>query len=169
MMLRVFSPPVSGTTPAQPYLRDPHARFCKLQLQSSASAQGPNGTALALRDFDLGGAKPILPGGKKRALFSPQSAGLPPREEVRDGPRLPSHSTRPGLPRSFAIRLARRGQAASFMPKTFRQSDTPPPVEPEPDVKELIHANADTLLTRVLARSPSRGPSASPGAASAFA
>src|SRR6266496_491476 len=114
MMLRVFSPPVSRTTPAQPYLRDPHARFCKLQLQSSASAQGPNGTALALRDFDLGGAKPILPGGKKRALFSPQSAGLPPREEVRDGPRLPSHSTRPGLPRSFAIRLARRGQAASF-------------------------------------------------------
>jgi hypothetical protein len=107
--------------------------------------------------------------GKKRALFSPQSAGLPPREEVRDGPRLPSHSTRPGLPRSFAIRLARRGQAASFMPKTFRQSDTPPPVEPEPDVKELIRANADTLLTRVLARSPSRGPSASPGAASAFA
>jgi hypothetical protein len=55
------------------------------------------------------------------------------------------------------------------MPKTFRQSDTPPPVELEPDVKELIHANADTLLTRVLARSPSRGPSASPGAASAFA
>jgi hypothetical protein len=43
------------------------------------------------------------------------------------------------------------------------------PVEPEPDVKELIRANADTLLTRVLARSPSRGPSASPGAASAFA
>jgi hypothetical protein len=39
-------------------------------------------------------------------------------------------------------------QAASLMPKTFRQSDpAPPPVEPELDVKELIRANADTLFT----------------------
>src|SRR6266851_9064983 len=51
--------------------------------------------------------------GEKRALFSPQSAGPPRREGVRAGPRLPSHSTRPGLPRSFAVRLARRGQVGS--------------------------------------------------------
>jgi hypothetical protein len=94
--------------------------------------------------------------GKKRALFSPQSAGLPPREEVRDGPRpIALHSSRAA---SKLCNTSRQGQAASFMPKTFRQSDTPPPVEPEPDVKELIHANADTLLTRVLARSPSTRP-----------
>jgi hypothetical protein len=98
MMLRVFSPPVSETTPAQPYLRDPHARFCKLQLQSSASAQGPNGTALALRDFDLGGAKPILPGEEACAVLSSISrpsafpankdAALPlnPGEEALDEP-----------------------------------------------------------------------------------
>jgi hypothetical protein len=112
MMLRVFSPPVSGTTPAQPYLRDPHARFCKLQLQSSASAQGPNGTALALRDFDLGGAKPILPGGRsvRCSLLNQQAFRLEKKFEMDHGP---SHSTRPGLPRSFAIRLARRGQVGS--------------------------------------------------------
>jgi hypothetical protein len=47
---------------------------------------------------------------------------------------------------SFMPKLA--DQAASLMPKTFRQSDpSPPAVEPEPDVKELIRANADTLFT----------------------
>jgi hypothetical protein len=47
---------------------------------------------------------------------------------------------------SFMPKLA--DQAASFMPKTVRQSDpAPPAVEPEPDVKELIRANADTLFT----------------------
>jgi hypothetical protein len=87
MMLRVFSPPVSGTTPAQPYLRDPHARFCKLQLQSSASAQGPNGTALALRDFDLGGAKPILPGGRsvRCSLLNQQAFRLEKKFEMDHG------------------------------------------------------------------------------------
>jgi len=39
-------------------------------------------------------------------------------------------------------------QVASFMPKGFRQpAREPPPPEPEPDVKELIRANADTLFT----------------------
>jgi len=39
-------------------------------------------------------------------------------------------------------------QVASFMPKGFRQPvREPPPPEPEPDVKELIRANADTLFT----------------------
>jgi hypothetical protein len=47
---------------------------------------------------------------------------------------------------NFMPKLA--DQAASLMPKTFRQPDTAPPaVEPEPDVKELIRANADTLFT----------------------
>ena len=48
---------------------------------------------------------------------------------------------------SFMPKLA--DQAASLMPKTFRQSDpAPPTVEPEPDVKELIRANADTPAHR---------------------
>jgi hypothetical protein len=39
-------------------------------------------------------------------------------------------------------------QFASFMPKGFRQpAPEPPPPEAEPDVKELIRANADTLFT----------------------
>jgi hypothetical protein len=39
-------------------------------------------------------------------------------------------------------------QVASFMPKGFRQpAPEAPPPEPEPDVKELIRANADTLFT----------------------
>ena len=39
-------------------------------------------------------------------------------------------------------------QVASFMPKGFRQpSPERPAPEPEPDVKELIRANADTLFT----------------------
>jgi hypothetical protein len=87
MMLRVFSPPVSGTTPAQPYLRDPHARFCKLQLQSSASAQGPNGTALALRDFDLGSARPTLPRASSVScrLLNQYASSLEHELEVDDG------------------------------------------------------------------------------------
>jgi hypothetical protein len=54
---------------------------------------------------------------------------------------------------AMALAACDRDQVASFMPesfmpKSFRQSDTPPPpVEPEPDVKELIRANADTLFT----------------------
>jgi hypothetical protein len=39
-------------------------------------------------------------------------------------------------------------QLASFMPKGFRQPTPEPPApEAEPDVKELIRANADTLFT----------------------
>jgi hypothetical protein len=38
-------------------------------------------------------------------------------------------------------------QVAIFMPKGFRQPTPEPPAEPEPDVKELIRANADTLFT----------------------
>ena len=39
-------------------------------------------------------------------------------------------------------------QFASFMPKGFRQPTPEPPApEGEPDVKELIRANADTLFT----------------------
>ena len=39
-------------------------------------------------------------------------------------------------------------QLASFMPKGFRQpGPEPPAAEAEPDVKELIRANADTLFT----------------------
>jgi hypothetical protein len=39
-------------------------------------------------------------------------------------------------------------QVASFMPKGFRQPTPEPPApEAEPDVKELIRANADTLFT----------------------
>src|SRR5947207_462875 len=51
--------------------------------------------------------------GEKRELFSPQSAGLPPREGVRGGPQLPSHSTRPGLRRKSAVDLASRGRVGS--------------------------------------------------------
>src|SRR5438034_8408856 len=51
--------------------------------------------------------------GKKRELFSPQSAGLPPREGVRGGPQLPSHSTRPGPPPSSAVVLPSRGRGGS--------------------------------------------------------
>jgi hypothetical protein len=39
-------------------------------------------------------------------------------------------------------------QFASFMPKGFREPTPEPPApEAEPDVKELIRANADTLFT----------------------
>ena len=39
-------------------------------------------------------------------------------------------------------------QVGSFLPKISRQPDvSPPPPEPELDVKELIRANADTLFT----------------------
>src|SRR5262249_9213377 len=39
-------------------------------------------------------------------------------------------------------------QAASFMPKTSRQAGPEPaPPNPEPDAKELVRANADTLFT----------------------
>ena len=39
-------------------------------------------------------------------------------------------------------------KAASFMPTTSRQAGTePPPPNPEPDAKELVRANADTLFT----------------------
>jgi hypothetical protein len=61
--------------------------------------------------------------------------------------------------RTFAVMLAACAMAAllgcdyadkfaSFMPKGFRQpAPEAPPPEPEPDVKELIRANADTLFT----------------------
>ena len=49
---------------------------------------------------------------------------------------------------AIALAACDRDDVASFMPKSFGPSDTPPPpVEPEPDVKELIRANADTLFT----------------------
>jgi hypothetical protein len=49
---------------------------------------------------------------------------------------------------AMALAACDRDEVASFMPKTFRPSDPPPPaVEPELDVKELIRANADTLFT----------------------
>ena len=54
---------------------------------------------------------------------------------------------------AVALAACDRDQVASFMPesfmpKSFQQSDTAPTaVEPEPDVKELIRANADTLFT----------------------
>src|SRR5262249_12770700 len=51
--------------------------------------------------------------GKRRQPFSPQSAGLPPREAVRVGPQFPSRSTRPGRPRNSAVDLARRGRGGS--------------------------------------------------------
>jgi hypothetical protein len=72
---------------ARATMRDPHTRFCKLQLQSSASAQGPNGTALALRDFDLGGAKPILPGGRsvRCSLLNQQAFRLEKKFEMDHG------------------------------------------------------------------------------------
>jgi hypothetical protein len=39
-------------------------------------------------------------------------------------------------------------QYATFMPKTLRQPSTEPPQpDPEPDVKEWIRVNADTLFT----------------------
>src|SRR5262245_57394754 len=39
-------------------------------------------------------------------------------------------------------------QVKSFLPETSRQPDvSPPPAEPELDVKGLIRANADTLFT----------------------
>src|SRR5256885_14525091 len=39
-------------------------------------------------------------------------------------------------------------QYATFVPKILRQPSTEPPApEPEPDVKELVRAGADTLFT----------------------
>ena len=39
-------------------------------------------------------------------------------------------------------------QYATFVPKMLRQPSTEPPApEPEPDVKELVRAGADTLFT----------------------
>jgi pimeloyl-ACP methyl ester carboxylesterase len=52
---------------------------------------------------------------EKRKLF-PQPIGLPLQAGARDGRRLPSHSTRPGLPQSPAARLAMRGRGCSAPP-----------------------------------------------------
>jgi hypothetical protein len=46
-----------------------------------------------LREFDLSGTKPILPKRRKRELSSKEAFRL----EEEFGPRLPSHSIRPGL------------------------------------------------------------------------
>ena len=46
-----------------------------------------------LREFDLSGTKPILPRRRKRELSSKEAFRL----EEEFGPRLPSHSIRPGL------------------------------------------------------------------------
>jgi hypothetical protein len=134
-----------------------------------ANKPGPNGTALALRDFDLGGAKPILPGGRsvRCSLLNQQAFRLEKKFEMDHG----FHRT-PLVPGCLeALQYVSPGVARprASCRRRFGNPIRRPPVEPEADVKELIRANADTLLTRVLARSPSRGPSASPGAASAFA
>jgi hypothetical protein len=54
--------------------------------------------------------------GEKRELFSPQSAGLPPREGVRGGPRLPSANA----PRERAVLMRSSGCGASPRPEAFR-------------------------------------------------
>jgi hypothetical protein len=64
-----------------------------------------------LREFDLSGTKPILPRRRKRELVSPQRRPSPSREEF--GPRLPSHSIRPGLFSKLCGTLARRRQLGS--------------------------------------------------------
>jgi hypothetical protein len=130
---------------------------------------GAERTALALRDFDLGGAKPILPGGRsvRCSLLNQQAFRLEKKFEMDHG----FHRT-PLVPGCLeALQYVSPGVARprASCRRRFGNPIRRPPVEPEADVKELIRANADTLLTRVLARSPSRGPSASPGAASAFA
>jgi len=51
-----------------------------------------------LREFDLSGTKPILPRRRKRELSSTEAFAS---EEF--GPRLPSHSIRPGRSRSSAV------------------------------------------------------------------
>jgi hypothetical protein len=122
-----------------------------------------------LRDFDLGGAKPILPGGRsvRCSLLNQQAFRLEKKFEMDHG----FHRT-PLVPGCLeALQYVSPGVARprASCRRRFGNPIRRPPVEPEADVKELIRANADTLLTRVLARSPSRGPSASPGAASAFA
>src|SRR5262249_2061641 len=89
------------------YLRDLHARS-RIESLPAATAKapnfppssGPNGKQRATlsrrRETDLAQ-------GKGSQLFSPQSAGLPPREAVRDGPQFPSRSTRLGRPRNSAV------------------------------------------------------------------
>src|SRR6266446_5270254 len=53
---------------------------------------------------------------ERRKLFSAQSVSLPPRAGAQGELRLPSHSTRPELPQSFAVRLAMRGRGCSVSP-----------------------------------------------------
>jgi len=50
-------------------------------------SSGPNGTVPALRDFDLGGAKPILPGGRsvRCSLLYQQAFRLEKQFEVNHG------------------------------------------------------------------------------------
>ena len=62
-----------------------------------------------LREFDLSGTKPILPRRRKRELSSKEAFRL----EEEFGPRLPSHSIRPGLFSKLCGTLARRRQLGS--------------------------------------------------------
>jgi hypothetical protein len=74
---------------AEPVARQPTAppdfrlKLCKLQKRSS----GPNGAVPTLRDFDLGGAKPILPRGRSVSCFllNQQAFGLEKEFEVDHG------------------------------------------------------------------------------------
>src|SRR6266487_3621606 len=76
-------------------------------------SSAPNGTVPNIARLRSRRRETDLSQGEKRELFSPQSAGLPLREGVRGGPRLPSHSTRPGLRRKSAVDLASRGRVGS--------------------------------------------------------
>ena len=71
-----------------------------------------------LREFNLSGTKPILPRQRKRELSS--------KEAFRSGefgPRLPSHSIRPGLFSKLCGTLARR--RASWAQRHLRMNSTP--------------------------------------------
>jgi hypothetical protein len=62
-----------------------------------------------LREFDLSGTKPILPRRRKRELSSKEAFRL----EEEFGPRLPSHSIRPGLFSKLCSTFARPSQLGS--------------------------------------------------------
>ena len=92
--------------------------LCTLQLQSLGSCADPGRTAPCGHRANLGSRQreTDLAESEKRKPFPSQSVGLPPRAGARGGRWLPSHSTRPGLPPSSAVRLAMRGQCCSVPP-----------------------------------------------------
>jgi hypothetical protein len=87
MMLRVFR--------RRSAERRPRNHICAIRMHDFASCnckaplprRGRNGTALALRDFDLGGAKPILPGGRsvRCSLLNQQAFRLEKKFEMDHG------------------------------------------------------------------------------------